>query len=413
MLWFICFFNYADRVAVSAVLPVLKEKYGFGPRELGAIGSAFTLVYALTAPFAGPVADRYPRKLVILAGLYIWSAITGFTALCTKAWQFVVVRGAEGLGETFYFPASMSLVSDYHGKDTRSRAMSFHQTSVYAGTIGGSALTGWIALKTGDWRIPFVIFAVAGIILGFVLSAFIREPRRGAADVLLEGDEGTVDPHLLPSVPQIPMREFLKGLWQTPTIVALIAGFFGANLIALVFLTWMPTFLKEQYKLNLAAAGLGATVYIQLASMVGAMLGGFMADHFRKRTPGGRMLVQASGLAFGAPFIFLCGYTDKLWTLVIAMTLFGLGKGVYDSNIWASLFDVAPASRRASAVGMMNLIGWTGGAIGAYGIGELVARGVSMRAAISSTAVIYALVAALLAVAALRFAPRDIARAAS
>src|ERR1051325_5243709 len=95
-------------------------------------------------------------------GLYVWSAVTGFTAICSRAWQFILVRGAEGLGETFYFPASMAMISDYHARPTRSRAMSLHQTGVYAGTIGGSALAGWMGERYG-WRSPFVLFGLLGI----------------------------------------------------------------------------------------------------------------------------------------------------------------------------------------------------------------------------------------------------------
>ncbi len=395
MLWLICFLNYADRTAISAVLPVLKKEYGFSATELGFISSVFGLVYALTAPFAGPVADRYSRKFIILGGLAIWSAITGLTAACKSFLQFVFVRGAEGLGETFYFPASMSLVSDYHGPKTRSRAMSLHQTSVYAGTIGGSAITGWLAMKTGDWRVPFVLFAVAGILLGVLLARFIREPVRGESE---QGD-----------VPKVSMREFLIGLLRTPTALMLILAFLGANSVALVFLTWMPTFLKENFGLNLAAAGLGATVYIQLASMAGAAIGGVLADKARSKMPGGRILIQACGLAIGAPFILACGFTKDLWVLVGAMTVFGLGKGLYDSNIWASLYDCIPTSRRASAVGVMNMVGWTGGSVATVLVGVAVDSGATMGAAIASTAGIYVVSCAVLLVGAFRFAPRDIA----
>src|SRR5580700_4042446 len=79
MLWLICFFNYADRVAISSVFPVLHKQYHFTKTELGWIGAAFTWVYAAFAPLAGDVGDKYPRKWVILAGLYIWSSITGLT----------------------------------------------------------------------------------------------------------------------------------------------------------------------------------------------------------------------------------------------------------------------------------------------------------------------------------------------
>src|SRR5260221_177229 len=133
MLWFICFFNYADRQAIFSVFPKLKEEFHFDKVQLGLIGSAFMWVYALGAPVAGYIADRVRRKDLILGGCLFWSAITLLTGWCRQLWHFVTVRALEGLGETFYFPASMSLVSDYHGRETRSRAMSFHQSSVYAG----------------------------------------------------------------------------------------------------------------------------------------------------------------------------------------------------------------------------------------------------------------------------------------
>ena len=92
------------------------------------------------------------------------------------------------------------------------------------------------------------------------------------------------------------------------------------------------------------------------------------------------------------------------------MTLFGLFKGIYDANIWASLYDVVPVSRRSSAVGMMNMIGWLGGGLGAWLVGRAMDRGVTMSAAIASTAIIYLGVAVLLLVAGLVFAPRDVRR---
>jgi MFS family permease len=399
MLWFICFFNYADRQAIFSIFPVLKTEFGFNKEQLGQIGTAFTIVYALTAPLAGQVGDRFSRKALILGGLYVWSIITGFTALCSKVWHFVLVRGAEGLGETFYFPASMSFISDYHGKETRSRAMSLHQTSVYAGTIGGSVLAGWLAQKY-HWWVPFVVLAVAGIVLGLVLSAFLREPQRQAVR------ESATAADAAP----LPMSVFLRGLYRTPSALLLIAAFFGANGVALVFLSWMPTFLKEKFQLDLATAGFGATFFIQTASMVGAAGSGVLADRWRQYHSGGRMLVQAVGALLGAPFIFACGYTTNLWYLVGAMTCFGFCKGLYDANIWAALYDVVPASRRGAAVGLMNMIGWIGGALGVYIIGYVANRGVSMSVSISSAAVIYVGVAALLLLAALRYAPRDTVR---
>lgn len=404
MLWFICFFNYADRVAISSVFPILEEQYHFTGSELGLIGSAFMWVYAVAAPFAGHVGDRYPRKWVILGGLYVWSLITGMTALCTKVWQFVLVRGTEGLGETFYMPASMGLISDYHPPATRSRAIGLHTTSVYAGTIAGGALAGWMGLKYG-WQSPFLVLGVAGILLGFVLSRFIREPRRNEAERHARGETGEA------SEPErVPMRVFLVEFARTPTAVLLILAYFGVQIVGMVFLTWMPMFLTKKFHLNLAAAGLGATVFIQIASMVGAVLGGIIADHWSQRRVEGRIRMQALVVLLGAPFVFLCGYTLHPGTLIVAMSLYGLSRGMYDSNLTAAFYDVITPDRRSTATGLMNFLGWIGGGLGSLAIGIAVDHQITMSVAISSTAVVYLSVAGILWYASAFTARRDIGK---
>lgn len=145
MLWFVCFFNYADRQAISSVFPLLTREFGFDDVQLGWIGSAFAWVYAAAAPFAGLAADRTARKRLIVGACIIWSFFTLATAWCAGLTTLVLVRALTGLGETFYFPAAMALLSDYHSTRTRSRAMAWHQSAVYAGTILGS----WVRLC---WR---------------------------------------------------------------------------------------------------------------------------------------------------------------------------------------------------------------------------------------------------------------------
>src|SRR3989442_535362 len=123
------------------------------------------------------VGDRYRRKTVIIAGLVFWSLITIATALSTRYLHLVIFRALEGLGEAFYFPASMSLISDYHGPATRSRAMSTHQSSVYIGTAAGGTIAGVLGQHYG-WRSSFYLFGSLGLLLGFVLTWILREPER-------------------------------------------------------------------------------------------------------------------------------------------------------------------------------------------------------------------------------------------
>jgi MFS family permease len=123
MLWFVCFFNYADRQAIFSVFPLLERELGLSKAQLGIVGSAFMWVYAALAPLAGFIGDRSDRKFLILGGCTFWSIITVMTGWATKFWHLVTFRALEGFGEAFYFPASMSLISDYHGRRTRSSAL--------------------------------------------------------------------------------------------------------------------------------------------------------------------------------------------------------------------------------------------------------------------------------------------------
>ena len=373
MLWFVCLFNYADRQAIFSVFPVLKAEMHLSDFQLGIVASSFMWVYALGAPFAGMIADRFDRKHLILGGLIFWSLITIATALSRTYWQLVVFRALEGLGETFYYPASMSLLSDYHGKETRSRAMGLHPSSVYAGTITGGTAAGFLAQRFG-WRSSFWTFGGLGILLGAVLLALLREPKRTG------GSEARAPWH---------------GVFSHRMAPVLVAVFFGANFVAVVFLTWMPSFLNRKFAMTLAMAGLNGTAWLQIASVLGVLSGGFLADRLVRRRPGGRMLAQAIGLFGGIPFLFLTGWTMSATVLAAAMTGFGYFKGVYDANIWASLYDVVRPEQRATALGLMNSIGWLGGSAAPIAVAAAADRW-GMSAAISATSAVYLAIALLL-----------------
>lgn len=395
MLWCISLFNYADRQALFSVFPLLQSEMQLTNVELGLLGSAFAWVYGACAPFAGMIVDRVSRTKAILFGLHAWSAICVATGISRTFHQLFLFRAAEGLGETFYYPASMSLISDYHGKETRSRAMGLHQTAVYMGTVAGGFFAGWIGQYYG-WRWSFYVFGGLGILLGFVLHKYLIEAPRGAADAQLV--KSTMS-----------FGEFVKVLFTTPTALLLLLGFVCMNFVAVVLLSWMPKFLYDKFQLNLATAGLVATLFAQAASMAGAPIGGWLADRFRLRTAGGRMFVQAGAAACAIPFVFLCGATPQLPVAIFALTFWGLFKGIYDANIWASLFDVVPPEGRGRAVGFGNMAGWLGGGTAPLIIGYL-ADTLGLGGAISSAAYVYAAGAIVLALAAGVFAPRDVAR---
>jgi MFS family permease len=425
MLWCISFFNYADRQAIFSVFPLLEREMHLTPVQLGLLGSGFAWVYGLASPLAGIVVDRARRKTVILGGLHAWSIICLATVVSRNFTHLLLFRAAEGLGETFYFPASTSMLSDYHGSLTRSRALGLHQTAVYMGTIGGGFFAGLIAEAYG-WRWSFVVFGGLGVLLGVVLTRFLVEPPRGAADIdgvarafpasarehyeratarLAEApearrrqarDRGPERAALQSGSPELGFGAFLRLVGRTPTLLCLLGAFMCANFVAVVLLSWMPKFLYDRFHMGLAMSGLTATVFVQLASMAGAPVGGWLADLWRRRSPRGRMAVQTVGVLGGAPFVVLCGMTASVATLVVSLTLWGFFKGLYDANIFASAFDVVPPEARGRTAGFMNMIGWlAGGGSAPIAIGVIAER-ISLGAALALASLVYVAAAALL-----------------
>jgi MFS family permease len=411
MLWFVCFFNYADRQAIFSVFELLKSEMNLSDVQLAIVGASFMWVYAVIGPFAGLVGDRINRKTLIISGLLFWSFITIATALSTTYSHLVFFRSLEGFGEAFYFPASMSLLSDYHGPQTRSRAMSIHQSSVYAGTIAGGSVAGVFGQHYG-WRSSFYLFGSLGMLLGVLLLALLREPARAHSTEPGSQEPELSDDNTTPGLSQQSgldagspasrvvrvLKDALKPigeLFATPMVRILTAVFVGANFVAMIFLTWMPSFLYRKFNLSLAMSGISATAYLQIASVLGVLSGGALADRLARTHRGGRMTIQAIGLALGVPFIFLTGWTLSVPVVIVALAGFGYFKGLYDANIWASLHDVVPPERRASAVGLMNSLGWIGGGVAPVAIAAASER-FGMSACVSANSVIYLLVAALL-----------------
>jgi MFS family permease len=379
MLWCVCFLNYADRQLIFTLFPILASQFSLSDVSLSVISASFMCTYAVFGPLAGMVCDRAPRRVLILGTLIFWSLTAAATGFAHSYAQLLAGVALSGLGEAFYFPAAMSMIADYHAANTRSRAMSLHQSSVYIGSIAGGAIAGYLGQFYG-WRTGFRCFGVAGILLGCSLWFLLKEPQRGSSDnmagKLAMGGQ---------------LAEGLRELSRNRIAWLLVIVFMGANFVAMIFTVWMPTFLYRQFHMSLALSGLNGAAYLQIASVVGVLCGGVLADNLVRRRKGGkgaRMQVQALGLFCGAPFLLLSGWTTAVTAVLAAMIGFGFFKGVYDSNLWAALYDVIPIERRGAALGIMNSLGWLGGAIAQLSIG-LTSEHLGLGVCLSATAIVY------------------------
>ena len=379
MLWCVCFLNYADRQLIFTVFPLLQVEFHLNDVSLSILSASFMCTYAVFGPIAGLVCDRVSRRKLVLGTLVFWSLVAAATAYARHYWQLAAGIALGGLGEAFYFPSALSMIADYHGVETRSRAMSLHQSSVYVGSIAGGALAGFIGQFFG-WRSGFRLFGAAGVLLALLLWPLLQEPERGLSDAA----GGKLEP----------AGRFLEGLesFASNRAAWLLAGvFIGANFVAMIFTVWMPTYLFRRFHMSLMMAGFNGSAYLQIASIAGVISGGAVADALvrrRRGDKGARMRVQAVGLLCGVPFLFWSGWTTAAAAVLAAMIGFGFFKGVYDSNLWAALYDVTPIERRGATLGVVNSLGWLGGAAAQLCIGAASAH-FGMGACLSATAVIY------------------------
>lgn len=384
MLWLVCVANYADRQAIFSVFPPLQHEFSLTRLQLGALGSAFMWVYALCGPLAGWLCDRVSRQGVIVWALLFWSLCTAATGFVHSYEELVLCRALSGLSEAFYFPAAMSLIADYHSSQTRSRAMSLHQSAVYVGSVAGGTVSAWLAESRG-WRYPFAGFGFFGLALALLLIAALKEPKRSApqqdARPKSESERG-----------------FLSGvlaLLANPPAMVLAVVFVCANFVAAIFLSWIPVYLFEKFHMSLVSAGFHASAWLQCSSILGVLLGGVLADSLARRSRGGRIFAQSFGLLLGAPLLILVGWNRFAVLVLIAIAGFGFAKGIYDANIWASLYEVVPVRHRGATVGLMNSLGWLGGGVATLAIAAGNAR-FSLGTEICATSLLYAIPAVAL-----------------
>jgi len=336
ILWVAYFLNQGDRQIFNVVIPLIKADLHISDVQVGLVATVFTFIYGILVPVAGFVSDRMPRKWVIFFSLLIFSVGTLFTGISNGIILLIIFRSiATGGGEAFYYPAATSLLGQLHQK-TRATAMSIHQTSLYAGIVASGFIAGYIGEHYG-WRAAFLTFGVIGIFWSLIV---------------LWNVQNTPMPKI-ETQENYRFTETVKAVFSRQTVYFLSAAFGCMCFVNVGYLTWMPTYLYEKFGMSLAEAGLHSTLYHFLFAFFGVMIGAHISDKFSTRRKQIRMEVEIAGLLLGAPFIYWIGVTnDKLW-LYAAMGLFGFFRGIYDSNLFAALFDVIEPRYRASSMGIM------------------------------------------------------------
>jgi MFS family permease len=363
--------NYLDRQMLAAMkFSVMRDIPDIGlEANWGKILALFKWVYAFLSPVGGYLADRFSRRHVIAGSLLVWSAVTWATGHVSTYEQLLAARALMGVSEAFYIPAALALIADFHLGPTRSRAIGLHQMGIYAGVIVGG-FSGYAADHPNlGWRWAFDACGLVGILYAIPLFYFLRNPAR-PADLSVSGATARVSP-----------AGALRELLSNRSFILLVLYFTLPALAGWVVRDWMPAILKAEFKIGQGKAGVSATLYWQVAAIFGAIIGGWLADRWMRRTERGRIYISAIGMSFIVPAMFGVGYapqTGLLWVAIAFLVLFGLGWGFFDCNNMPILCQIARPELRATGYGIMNLVSISCGGFADWGFGILRDRNVPL-----------------------------------
>ncbi|AGY53978.1 putative glucarate transporter [Bacteroidales bacterium CF] len=402
LLWIAFFVNQADRQVFNVVLPLIKEDLALSDVQIGTIATAFNLVYALLVPMAGYIGDLFSRKWIVSLSILFWSVATMFTGLSNGMIMLIVMRSvATGGGEAFFGPSNYALLASYH-RETRSFAMSIHQTSYYVGVILSGFVAGYIGQHYG-WRSAFLVFGAVGVIHAVVMIFRLKDKREKG----IVNSEGVNSENVKSE--KISLFEGFRVLFTTPTAVMLTIGFSGLIFVLTGYLTWMPTYLYEEFNMSLAEAGFHSMFYTHLFAFFGVMIAGKLSDKLAGKNPANRILLQAGGLLFAVPFIILMGNSGTLAAIYVGFAGFGFARAFFDANTYTVLYDVIPEKYHSSASGVMIMLGFAVGSLSPLILG-LMKPVLGLSFSISSLAVIWLVCGLLMVVAYKFFYNRDYAK---
>jgi MFS family permease len=350
--------NYLDRNVITTMRGSIIEAMPMSDSQFGLLTSVFLWTYGLLSPFAGFLADRFKRSRVIFCSLFVWSAVTWLTAYSTTFGQLLVTRVLLGVSEACYIPAALALIVDYHRGTTRSLATGIHPAGIMVGASLGF-LGGWIAEKY-HWNTPFIIFGIVGIIYSLLLALMLSEAPKTESDQLSVQTESKVS-----------FFEGIKDLFGRGSFILILAYYSLLGVVGWLVQGWLPTYYKEQFSLSQGIAGMYATGLLYPASIVGLILGGFLADRWSRTNPRARILIPVIGLSIAAPFIYTASFTTILPLAIVCFMLYAIMRAFCDSNTMPILCMVVDMRYRATGFGVLNMFATIVGGIGLYAGGVL------------------------------------------
>lgn len=354
LLWFVALLNYMDRQILSTMRPAIAVDIVELERAavFGNLMAVFLWIYGFMSPVAGVLADKWNRKWLIVGSLFVWSAVTFGMGYATNYEQLYALRALMGVSEAMYIPAGLALIADYHTDKSRSLAVGIHMTGLYFGqALGGFGAT---VAEEYSWQHTFIFFGGIGLVYAIILAFFLFEvPNRA------EKRQAVAN---APAVEKVPLLKGFSVLLSNVAFWVMLLYFAIPSLPGWATKNWLPTLFADNLNIPMSQAGPMSTITIAVSSFVGVIVGGLLSDRWIQRHIRGRIYTSAIGLALTVPAVILIGYGTTTTAIVSAGLLFGFGFGMFDANNMPILCQIVSAKYRATAYGIMNMVGVMAGA---------------------------------------------------
>lgn len=354
LLWGVALLNYMDRQMLSTMKDAMQVDIVElqSATNFGYLMAIFLWIYALMSPVSGVIADRMSRKWLIVGSLFVWSSVTYLMGIAETFNQIVFLRALMGVSEALYIPAGLSLIADYHTGKSRSLAVGIHMTGLYTGqAIGGFGAT---VADAFSWHTTFHWFGIIGIAYAVILMLFLHDKK---TEIL-----PTEKLQANPQKEKESVFTSLKSLLTNVAFWVILLYFAAPSLPGWATKNWLPTLFAENLDLPMSQAGPISTITIAVSSFIGVLIGGPLSDKWVQKNLRGRVYTGAIGLGLTIPSLLLLGFGHNLVAVVGAGLLFGIGYGIFDTNNMPILCQFVSRKQRATAYGVMNMIGVSAGA---------------------------------------------------
>ena len=355
LIWCAVFLQQGVRQVYGATLPSVAETLGVTSIQIGLVGTVFTFVYGVTVISAGYVSDWLSRKWVLSAGVLLFAIGGCLSGFASGVGALVLSYGIlNGLGQPLVFPPGMSLLMQLHGEETRATALSVLQSAMYVGIIACAVGSGWLA-DQGEWgwRNAYIILGALGVLLAVVLCFWMKDTRPAGA-----------------SVEKVNLMEALRAIVGKPSAVLYGVYLILLNFVTIGFMVWTPAFVKDAFPdLPLRTAVFHSIVWMYLGAIVGVIAGGRLGDRLAVSRKEARLEILALGVLCSGLAWFCVSASHSLVFCGIALSFAGFSRGILDSNLNVSFFDVIRPRYHSSALGFMLGLSFVFGSLAPFMLG--------------------------------------------